>query len=114
MIEWRMREDGSLTRGDIDITRLESGMSFLQVKSSMTMKEKLRPIRSAICVNQRKIAHTRLEAVGEPDNPYSLIALFGRGHLVIKAGRAVYVTRCAPVEVVRSPIETAQKRYHPC
>jgi hypothetical protein len=27
--------------GDVDLTRLESGMSFLQVKASMTMKEKL-------------------------------------------------------------------------
>jgi archaellin len=51
---------------DIDITRLESGMSFLQVKASMTMKEKLRQVRSAIYVN--RIAHTRLEAVAGADN----------------------------------------------
>ncbi len=31
------------------------------------------------------------------DNLYSLITIFGRGHLTIKA---VYVTRCAPVEVI--------------
>ncbi len=30
----------------------------------------------------------------------SLITIFGRGHLGIKAGGAVYVTQCAPVEVV--------------
>ncbi len=34
------------------------------------------------------------------DNPYSLITIFGRGHLAIKAGGAVYVTRCSPVEVL--------------
>jgi hypothetical protein len=82
------------------MTRLESGMSFLQVKASMTMQEKLRQVKSAICINRREIAHTRLEAVAGADNPYSLIAVFGRGHLAIKAGGAVYVTRCAPVEVV--------------
>jgi hypothetical protein len=32
---------------DVDITRLELGMSFLQVKLSMTMREKLRYVRSA-------------------------------------------------------------------
>jgi hypothetical protein len=37
--------------GDGDLTRLESGMSFLQVKASMLMKEKLRQVRRAICVN---------------------------------------------------------------
>jgi hypothetical protein len=72
----------------------------MQVQASMSMKEKLRQVRGAICVNRREIAHTRLEAIGGADNPYSLITIFGRGHLAIKAGGAVYVTRCSPVEVV--------------
>jgi hypothetical protein len=42
------------------------------------MKEKIRQLRSAICVNRREIAHTRFEAVAGADNPYSLIAIFGR------------------------------------
>jgi hypothetical protein len=66
----------------------------------MSMKEKLRQVRGAICVNRRHIAHTRLEAIAGADNPYSLITVFGRGHLAIKAGGAVYMTRCSPVEVV--------------
>jgi hypothetical protein len=47
---------------NVDMTRLESGMLFLQVKVSMTMREKLCQVRTAICVNRRKITHTRLEA----------------------------------------------------
>jgi hypothetical protein len=86
--------------GEGDLTRLESGMSFMQVRASMSMKEKLRHVRGAICVNRREIAHTRLEAIAGADNPYSLITIFGRGHLAIKAGGAVYVTRCSPVEVL--------------
>jgi hypothetical protein len=85
--------------GEGDLTRLESGMSFMQVRASMSMKVKLRQVRGAICVNRREIAHTRLEAIAGADNPYSLI-IFGRGHLAIKAGGAVYVTRCSPVEVL--------------
>jgi hypothetical protein len=75
-------------------------MSFLQVRASMSMKEKLRQVRGVICVNWREIAHTGLEAIAGADNPYSLITIFGRGHLAIKAGGALYVTRCAPVEVL--------------
>ncbi len=86
--------------GEGDLTRLESGMSFMQVRASMSMKEKLRQVRGAICVNRRQIAHTRLETIALADNPYSLITVFGRGHLAIKAGGAVYVTRCSPVELV--------------
>jgi hypothetical protein len=75
-------------------------MSFLQGKSSMTMKEKLRQVRSAICENRREITYTRLEAVAGADDLYRLIAIFRRGNLAIKAGGASYVTRCVPMEVV--------------
>jgi hypothetical protein len=87
--------------GEGNLTQLESGMSFMQVRASMSMKEKLRQVRGAICVNRREIAHTRLEAIAGADNPYSLITIFRRGHLAIKAGGAVYVTRCSPVEVMK-------------
>ncbi len=73
------------------------------------MKEKLRQVRGAICVNRRQIAHTRLEAIAGADNPYSLITVFGRGHLAIKAGGAVYMTRCSPVEVVPRSHENCTK-----
>jgi hypothetical protein len=76
--------------GEGDLTRLESGMSFMQVRASMSMKEKLRQVRGAICVNRREIAHTRLEAIAGADNPYSLITIFGRGRLAINAGGAVH------------------------
>jgi hypothetical protein len=75
-------------------------MSFLQVKASMLIKEKLRQVHSPICPNRRKIAHTRLEAIAGANNPYSLITILGRGYLAIKSGGAIYVTRCAPVEVI--------------
>ncbi len=57
-------------------------------------------MKSAVCANRREIAHTCLEAVAGADNPYSLIVIFGRGHLTIKAGGTVYITRCKPVKVV--------------
>ncbi len=62
----------------------------------------------------REITHTWLEAVVGAGNPYSLIAIFGRGHLAIKTGGTVYVTRCAPVEVVSSLIRIVQRRYLLC
>jgi hypothetical protein len=64
------------------------------------MKEKLRQVKGAICVNRREIAHTRLEAIAGADNPYSLITIFGRSRLAIKAWGAVNVTRCSLVEVL--------------
>jgi hypothetical protein len=54
-----------------------------------------------IIISGPQHCHKRLEAVAGADNPYSLIAIFGRGHLAIKADSAVYVTRCVPVEVIQ-------------
>jgi hypothetical protein len=54
---------------DIDMMRIESGMSFLWVKSSMIMMEKLRQVRCAIYVNRREIAHTLLEVVARLTTP---------------------------------------------
>ncbi len=51
------------------MTRLESGMSLLQVKASMTMKKNYCSFESTICVDRREIAHTRLEAVARMGNP---------------------------------------------
>jgi hypothetical protein len=54
----------------------------------MTMRESLRQVRSAICVNWREIAPTRSEAIGGADHSNSLTAIIvRRGHLAIKMGR---------------------------
>ncbi len=55
----------------------------------------------------------RLEVIAGAENPYSLTAIFGRDHLAIKAGGAVYVTRCAPVEALLVCTETVQKNCQP-
>ncbi len=76
----------------------------------MSMKEKLRQVRGAICVNRREIAHNRHEAIAGADNPYSLITIFGRGHLAIKAG-GQYTSHGAPLlSCCHGPMGTARRR----
>ncbi len=41
--------------GEADLTRLESGMSFMQVRASMSMKEKLRQVRGPSARTDRKL-----------------------------------------------------------
>ncbi len=62
-----------------DVTKLETSMSFLQIKASMGLHEKIRQIRHEICQNRREMAQVRLEAIAGADNPYSLLQVFGRG-----------------------------------
>jgi hypothetical protein len=84
---------------EASITRLESELSFLQVKATMTLQERIRQVKGDICENRRQIAQLRLESIAGAENPYSLIQIFGRGHQVTRNGATVYVTRCQPVEV---------------
>ncbi len=42
----------------------------------------------------------RLEAIAGADNPYSLLQVFERGHMITKSRAVAYVTRCNPVEVL--------------
>ncbi len=84
----------------MDLTKLETSMSFLQIKASMRLHEKIRQVRHEICQNRRETAKARLEAIAGADNPYSLLQVFGRGHVITKSGDVAYVTRCNPVEVL--------------
>jgi hypothetical protein len=83
-----------------EFTRLESELSFLQVRSSMTLQETIRQVKAKICEDRKQIAHTRLESIAGAENPYSLIQVFGRGHQVTRNGGMVYVTRCQAAEVL--------------
>jgi hypothetical protein len=87
-----------------DTTKLESEISFIQIKASVSHREKISQVKDEICQNRREIAFTRLESVAGTDNPYALMRVFGRGHMVTKNAASVYVTRCNPIEVEpRSP-----------
>jgi len=85
---------------DFTITRLESTMSFLQIRTTMSLQEKIKQVRYEICQSRRETAFVRLEAIAGADNPYSLLQVFGRGHIIAKSGAVAYVTRCRPVEVL--------------
>jgi hypothetical protein len=85
---------------EAEFTRLESELSFLQVRSTMTLQETICQVKEEICEDRKQIAHTRLESIAGAENPYSLMQVFGRGQLVTRNGATVYVTRCQAAEVL--------------
>ncbi len=85
---------------EAEFTRLELELSFLQVRSTMTLQETIRQVKAEICEDRKQIAHMRLESIAGAENPYSLMQVFGRGHQVTRNGATVYVTRCQAAEVL--------------
>jgi hypothetical protein len=59
----------------------------------------------SICETRHEIATTRLESIAGTENPYSLVNVFGRGHLATKSGATVYVTKCYPVSVTPRAVQ---------
>lgn len=80
--------------------RLENEIGFLHVRSELDHNEKLRKVKLEICNNRRDLLMTRLEAVAGVENPYSLLRVFGKGHIATRAGSVVYVAKCKAVDVV--------------
>jgi hypothetical protein len=52
-----------------DVTRVESELSFLHVKSTLSQKDKIGQIKLSICITRRQVASTRLEAIAGTQNP---------------------------------------------
>ncbi len=90
----------NMVTAEAKFTRLESELSFLQVRSTMTLQETIRQVKAEICEDRKQIAHTRLESIAGAENPYSLMQVFGRGHQVTRNGATVYMTRCRAAEVL--------------
>jgi hypothetical protein len=86
--------------GEAEFTRLESEVSFLQVKATISLKERIHQAKAEICDNRRQIAHVCLESLEGAENPYSLMQVLGRGHQITRNGATIYVTNCQAVEVV--------------
>jgi hypothetical protein len=66
----------------------------------MSLQEKICQVRHEICQSRRETAFVRLEAFAGADNPYSLLQIFRRGHVIAKSGSVAYMTRFNPVEVL--------------
>jgi hypothetical protein len=79
--------------------RLETELSFLHVKTTISNQDRLRQVRLVICETCRQVAATRLKAAAGSENPYAFVEVFGRGHMSTGSGAAVYITRCNPVSV---------------
>jgi hypothetical protein len=68
-------------------------MSFQKIRASMSLQEKIPQVWYEMCQSRRETAFVLLEAIAGADNPYSLLQIFGRGHMIAKSGSVAYMTR---------------------
>jgi predicted nucleic acid-binding Zn-ribbon protein len=63
---------------EAEFTRLESELSFLQFRATMSLQETICQVKAEIWENGKQVEHTRLESSACAENPYSLMQVFGR------------------------------------
>jgi hypothetical protein len=54
---------------EAEFTRLESELSFLQVRATMSLQETIHQVKAEICENRKQVAQTRLESIAGVENP---------------------------------------------
>ena len=81
---------------------LQAQMAFLHITTQLQFYNKFTQFSSALCELRRSQLVTKLQAIIGANNPYSLTELYGPGHMIVKAGLAAYVIRCARVEATKA------------
>lgn len=92
---------------DPKIADIQTQLSHLHLGTNMRMYERFEAVHAEICELDRRTLHLKLQAIAGVSNPYSLLDLFGPGHVVYTAGATAYVSKCIPVQAVRVD-------YHNC
>ena len=97
----------TLAKGKFDVapansetTRLEASLSFITVQNLYATNDVIRQIKAEICLNRKKLVETWLSTIASGEHPYTVEQLFGRGHLAIRSGAAVYISKCKDTEVI--------------
>ena len=76
-------------------------LSFLHLNTNLRMYGHLEQLQNDICLLDRRTLHNKLQAISGSHNQYSLLDLYGPGHVTFTAGTALYITKCVPVEATR-------------
>jgi|GEM_PF-5098908 len=82
--------------------KIQTQLSFLHLKAQLQVRQRFEDIVADICILDRKILYTKLQAIAGANNQYALLDLYGPGHHLYTAGVVAYVAKCLPVQALRA------------
>ena len=94
---------------DPRMTDVLTQMAYQHLGTNLRMAHRFETVQTDLCKVERKLMQSKLQAVSGAHNPYALLDLFGRGHVVMAAGSAAYVTKCVPKEGLRRSFTNCTK-----
>jgi len=76
----------------------QSQIGFLHLKTNLDVHARFAAILGNLCKLERATLHLKLQAIAGANNPYSLLDLYGPGHVYYRAGAVVYINKCSAVD----------------
>ena len=91
---------GAVFRHEVDQQRAEvrSQMGYISLTNQQNNNARFAVLHNQLCENARKTLNTKLHMLADNNSQYSLLDIYGPGHLLIKAGAVAYIHSCVAVE----------------
>lgn len=83
---------------DVKDVHVQSNHGFLHIERSLELDKRFLTLQDEICRIERQSLFSKLHMIAESGS-YSLLDLFGQGHMITKAGASAYLTVCVPKTV---------------
>ena len=74
---------------------------FLYLQTNIRFYNRFAEVEKRLCEVERNTLYNKLQAISGVQNPHALMDVEATGHVIQVAGRAAYITKCVPTEVVR-------------
>ncbi len=81
---------------------MQTEVGHLHLGTNMRMHARFAEVQGDLCDLDRRVTHSRLQAVAAADNPYALLDTYGPGHEITVAGAVAYVTKCVAVDAQKA------------
>ena len=84
---------------DPSVLSLATQSSLLHITTNLRLEDMYQQFHKQICANERRGLLNMLQNVRSSDSGDVVAPLFGRGHMVMKAGSVAHIIECVPVDV---------------
>ena len=84
---------------------LQTQLGYLHTTTNLATADRFALVQTELCRVARRTLYNKLQAISGAHNVYSLLDIYGPGHMVYQAGAAAYVTKCVGIEVTRAEFQ---------
>ena len=82
--------------------QIQSQIGFMHLNINLQVFDSFQELQRALCAVDRKTLSNKIAAIATDSSPYSLLDVYGPGHMSLLAGGVAYIAKCVSAEVTLS------------